>query len=295
MKSNVVSCYFSECLSQIHLVNRIITGLFLSASLFVNSEVSAGEGDMTDMHFRFNLQVSKNGSGTIISTPVGIDCGPECASMRVSYEAGQPVVLTATPDIGYGFVGWSEACQALATCQVTLDSDREMIATFVKLPEEFFKASCGGGSNTETDEVPARNQLCNMGVPSEPRKQEDGRYTWMCFGIESAQNSTVCHTLPIAGDKVNQEPIMIEPGALSVKVSADVLQAVKGGSGKGKTRFVLMSSTEGTSCDISMVAEDRALIKTSGSPGECRFVVKKGSDSRYYSTMSAPISIRVQP
>jgi hypothetical protein len=52
------------------------------------------------------LTVSKTGTGTgsVSSSPAGITCGGTCAS---SFDYGTVVTLTATPDAGSVFTGWS--------------------------------------------------------------------------------------------------------------------------------------------------------------------------------------------
>ena len=67
------------------------------------------------------VSVSKtgNGSGTVTSSPAGINCGATCAS---SYTNGTVVTLTATPATGSDFTGWSGAgCSGTGTCVVTVD------------------------------------------------------------------------------------------------------------------------------------------------------------------------------
>ena len=49
------------------------------------------------------LTVSKTGSGTITSSPSGINCGSDCSE---SYEDGTEVTLTATADDGWGIGNW---------------------------------------------------------------------------------------------------------------------------------------------------------------------------------------------
>ena len=76
------------------------------------------------------LSVSKtgSGSGTVTSTPAGINCGADCAENYLSFTT---VSLTATPDPGSTFAGWSGAgCSGTGTCLVTLTSDEIAIATF---------------------------------------------------------------------------------------------------------------------------------------------------------------------
>jgi hypothetical protein len=84
------------------------------------------------------LTVNKNGtgSGTVTSTPSGIDCGADCSE---SYSDGTVVTLTASPAGGSIFGGWSGACSGTGTCQVTMNSNTTVIASFIPDPG-------GGGS-----------------------------------------------------------------------------------------------------------------------------------------------------
>jgi hypothetical protein len=78
------------------------------------------------------LTVAKNASGraVIMSAPAGIDCGSTCS---YSFFEGTEVVLTATPEVGWSFGGWSGACtNASETCTVSMDADKSVGATFTK-------------------------------------------------------------------------------------------------------------------------------------------------------------------
>ncbi|MCP4657070.1 MAG: hypothetical protein GY856_16795, partial [bacterium] len=77
----------------------------------------------------YRLTVSKlgTGSGTVTSVPSGIRCGGDCTH---DYAAGTGVTLTATPDLGSTFAGWSGACAGTGDCSVTMGSDRTVRATF---------------------------------------------------------------------------------------------------------------------------------------------------------------------
>ncbi|MEZ5672052.1 MAG: choice-of-anchor D domain-containing protein [Thiotrichaceae bacterium] len=55
------------------------------------------------------LTVTKTGNGSISSNPVGISCGVDCSK---SFTQETSVVLTATPDQGSTFTGWSGASTA---------------------------------------------------------------------------------------------------------------------------------------------------------------------------------------
>jgi hypothetical protein len=76
------------------------------------------------------LTVTRQGSGTgtITSSPAGINCGATCAA---DYTAGTAVTITATVPSGSYFVGWSGAgCTGVDPCVVTMDVDKTVTATF---------------------------------------------------------------------------------------------------------------------------------------------------------------------
>ncbi|MCX7616330.1 MAG: hypothetical protein N2Z68_03000, partial [Patescibacteria group bacterium] len=75
------------------------------------------------------LTVSKSGtgSGTVTSTPTGINCGTDCSE---SYTSGTSVTLRATASAGSVFAGWSGDCSGTGTCTVALDSNKTVTATF---------------------------------------------------------------------------------------------------------------------------------------------------------------------
>src|SRR5207244_10475332 len=78
----------------------------------------------------FSLTVSKagTGSGTVASTPAGITCGTDCSE---TYLSGTLVTLTAAPDAGSVFTGWSGgACTGTGPCTVTLGAATTVTATF---------------------------------------------------------------------------------------------------------------------------------------------------------------------
>ena len=76
------------------------------------------------------LSVTKDGtgSGTVTSGPVGIDCGTDCSE---AYANGTTVTLTATPDAGSMFTGWTGACAGTGACSVPITGSASVTATFV--------------------------------------------------------------------------------------------------------------------------------------------------------------------
>jgi hypothetical protein len=78
------------------------------------------------------LSVSKvgTGTGTVIGSPSGIDCGPTC---QAEYPHGTLVTLTAVADADAGtyFTGWTGACTGWqSTCTVSVDAAKSVIASF---------------------------------------------------------------------------------------------------------------------------------------------------------------------
>jgi phospholipase C len=72
------------------------------------------------------------GSGTVAGTPGNITkCEPNGDGCFGSFTAGTDVTLTATPDTGYTFAGWSGAgCSGTATCSITVNANTSVTATF---------------------------------------------------------------------------------------------------------------------------------------------------------------------
>ena len=78
----------------------------------------------------FTLTVSKTGlgSGTVTSSPAGINCGSACSA---SYASNAVVTLTASPALLSGFTGWS-GCDTVSgqTCTVATNRARSVTASF---------------------------------------------------------------------------------------------------------------------------------------------------------------------
>jgi hypothetical protein len=75
------------------------------------------------------LAVDRSGPGTVTSTQAGISCGSTCTA---TYPSGALVTLTATPNKGAAFMGWSGGgCAGTGlTCAVTLTKATTVSATF---------------------------------------------------------------------------------------------------------------------------------------------------------------------
>jgi len=79
------------------------------------------------------LVVSKTGagSGNVTSQPAGIACGATCSA---GYPSGTQVTLTATPDAGSTFTGWTDGgCSGTGACIIALTAATAVGAAFQSL------------------------------------------------------------------------------------------------------------------------------------------------------------------
>jgi streptogramin lyase len=99
---------------------------------------------------KFKLTVKKTGSGSgkVTSSPAGIDCGSTCS---FEYDEGTEVTLSASPEAGSTFSGWSgSGCSGTGTCKVTMSSEKEVTATFTLETHLLSVTKKGTGTGTVT-------------------------------------------------------------------------------------------------------------------------------------------------
>jgi alpha-tubulin suppressor-like RCC1 family protein len=87
----------------------------------------------TSSSYLLSVGKSGTGGGTVGSNPAGIGCGADCTE---SYASGTVVTLTATPDTGSVFGGWSGGgCAGTGNCVITLGAATSVTATFNLVPD----------------------------------------------------------------------------------------------------------------------------------------------------------------
>ena len=95
-----------------------------------NNQGSAYVFPDTEARNTCGLDVATSGQGTgkVTSAPTGISCPGTCEGR---FEKNGLVTLTATPDTGSAFDGWSDAsCPGNGPCSLTMDQDKAITATF---------------------------------------------------------------------------------------------------------------------------------------------------------------------
>jgi hypothetical protein len=117
----------------------------------------------------FTLTVTKSGTGTgtVASSPPGISCGTSCSA---DFASGTVVSLTAAPDSGFTFAGWSGACSGTGACSVTMDAAKSVSANFTANPGPFTltvaKSGAGAGTVTSTPSGISCGTTCSASFAS---------------------------------------------------------------------------------------------------------------------------------
>ena len=96
------------------------------------------------------LTVSRTGagSGTVASSPAGINCGATC---QASFSYNTHVTLTATAGSGSQFTAWSGACAgSLTQCTVTMSQAWSVSANFGIAPQQLAVTKAGTGTGAVT-------------------------------------------------------------------------------------------------------------------------------------------------
>jgi hypothetical protein len=95
------------------------------------------------------LSVTKGGTGSgVVASPAGLSCGGVCSRVLNS---GTRLQLTATPDPGSTFAGWSGGgCSGIGLCSVTLTAATTVTATFMAPTGQFALSVTRRGSASGT-------------------------------------------------------------------------------------------------------------------------------------------------
>ena len=80
-------------------------------------------------HYNINISKIGSGFGKVTSSPSGIDCGNSCSA---NFNSASTVTLTASPESGYIFGGWSGECSSNSTtCSITVNQSKNVTAQFI--------------------------------------------------------------------------------------------------------------------------------------------------------------------
>jgi DNA-binding beta-propeller fold protein YncE len=86
-----------------------------------------GSATTTSLPTQFSLGVTVSGSGSVSSEWVGLDCDSSC---EAQVRAGTSISLTATPELGSVFTGWSGADCLGSDCSIEMSEAKSVSAEF---------------------------------------------------------------------------------------------------------------------------------------------------------------------
>ena len=97
-------------------------------------------GTFSPTDIAYNLNITTNGNGTITKSPD-----------QTSYASGTSEILTASPEDGWKFTGWSgDATGAENPLTITMDADKNIAATFTQIATDFALIITTDGNGTVT-------------------------------------------------------------------------------------------------------------------------------------------------
>ncbi len=149
-----------------------------------------------------NVTVIKTGSGRVVSTPAGIDCGTTCS---YHFASGSSILLRAIPDSGYAFSSWTGCTSTNDVCTMTVNSDTTVTAKFTVITYNLTVTkptagnitgngglNCGTGGNNCTVTL-------NYGTSVSLTATPDSGYTAGAWSGVSCLNGAAC-AFTLTGD-----------------------------------------------------------------------------------------------
>jgi subtilisin family serine protease len=166
LKQKVPALTVAEALSALTATGTLVTDTrngIAKPRIRVNDALAylAGSSPPT-----YTLTVSRAGSGSGTVSGSGINCGATCSQ---AYAAGTAVSLTATPDSGSVFAGWSGDCTS-TSCTVTMNAARSVVANFelsgTARPDLVVTAGSASASGMSEGEISVAFTVGNQGSVS---------------------------------------------------------------------------------------------------------------------------------
>jgi hypothetical protein len=175
------------------------------------------------------VSVTGGGAGTVTSVPAGISCPTlpdECAQV---FPIGTVVTLTATPDPGLTFGGWSGACtNPTGPCVVTLSASKTVTANFVGTKLTVVVNGSGSGIAVSTPGGIACGLDCSQGFAT----GSVVTVTATAFAGSSFGAWSGCGTTSGVGQNICQVT-MTGAKTITATFSSSALTVVKSGAGSG--------------------------------------------------------------
>jgi hypothetical protein len=162
-KSGIVLALGASCVEQVNVIAPLGTavGPYVDTTSTVTSNQDAPGGPeggtltvTTDPIFTLSVGEPGTGTGTVTSSPSGINCSTTSNQCASGFASGTPVTLSAAPTpFSSTFTGWSGAgCSGTGTCVVTVNQAQSAFATFTQVtyPLNIIESGTGSGQVTSS-------------------------------------------------------------------------------------------------------------------------------------------------
>lgn len=114
--------------------------------------------------FALNLTKGGAGTGTVTSSPAGIDCNAGCTNDTASFTANTLVTLVPSASADSTFTGFTGACTGM-TCAVTMNAVKNVTASFALKPVTLTVSTTSGGKVTSADTFIDCGNTCTHDYP----------------------------------------------------------------------------------------------------------------------------------
>ena len=228
--------------------------------------VSMTEAQSVTVSFTRNahtLDVVKagTGSGTVSSTPAGIDCGTDCSEV---FDEGTEVTLTAVADAG-STVSWSKVGCSGTSCTVSMTENRTVTVTFTRNAHTLDVVKAGTGSGTVSS-TPAGidcgtdcSEVFDEGTEVTLTAVADTGSTigsWIGGGCSGAGGTCIVDVSEATSVTVTFADVVVPDSDLTISVSGEQYEEI----GRDVTYEVVVTNDgPATAHDVSVTADVLAM------------------------------------
>jgi hypothetical protein len=207
-------------------------------------------------NYTLNVDRTGTGTGTVTSSPLGISCGVDCTQ---NYSSNTVVTLTASPDAGSTFAGWSGdpdcsdgvvTVNTGKTCTATFNIDQyQLITSAFPLAGGSVTPDCSGGCMYDSGTIVVLTATENNGYFFDIWTNCDSPSNNICTETMDSNDSIIANFLPC------YQPIRI---ARTTPVYYSTLQGAYDAAIEGdtiQTRTVAFSDNLNTNRNISITLQ----------------------------------------
>jgi uncharacterized repeat protein (TIGR02543 family) len=133
----------------------------------------------------YQLSLTVTGSGSVSSTPAGINCPGTCTA---SFNENTSITLAANPGSGQVLTGWGGACSGTGACTVAMDAAKSVTATFASGTQNYALSVTKAGMGTGTVTSSPAGISCGSGCSTASANFASG--TQLTLAASGASGST---------------------------------------------------------------------------------------------------------